>query len=264
MLLHDYLCRYNQTHDIRPSTLAHYHWVVRSIESHRGCLDLSALTGPAVSDWLTWLAARGRSPWTIKQRRISLLVLWRAAWEDGLAPALQPVKRLRPLHHSPTAWTVAEVRLLVRAADSRGPWWSSLVRATYDTGLRIGDVLSLRAEQLGAVLGISQTKTGLPVLVSLRPATLRAIRRQLAGRTTGPIWPWPYRRECLYEHFRRLVTSAGIRPGTSRWLRRSAATACESVKPGSGTVLLGHASRATTEAWYIDRSQLARPPLPPL
>jgi hypothetical protein len=36
------------------------------------------------------------------------------------------------------------------------------------------------------------------------------------------------------------------------------------VQPGSGTVLLGHASRATTEAWYIDRSQLARPPLPPL
>lgn len=264
MLLRDYLDRYDRTHDLRPSTLEHYHWVVRSFERFSGPTRTSGLTGTAVSDWLTWLAARGRSPWTIKQRRISLLVLWRAAWEDGLAPALQPVKRLRPLHHAPTAWTVAEVRLLIAAARRRGLWWESLVRAAYDTGLRIGDVLSLRADQLGAVLGVSQAKTGLPVLVSLRPATLRAIRRHLAGKTTGPIWPWPYRREALYRSFRRLVTASAIRPGTFRWLRRSAATACERVAPGSGTVLLGHASRATTEAWYIDRTLLDRPPLPPL
>ena len=38
----------------------------------------------------------------------------------------------------------------------------------------------------------------------------------------------------------------------------------QSEKRRSGTLLLGHASRATTEAWYLDRSQLSRPPLPPL
>lgn len=32
MLLRDYLDRYNQTHDIQPSTLAHYRWVIRSFD----------------------------------------------------------------------------------------------------------------------------------------------------------------------------------------------------------------------------------------
>jgi hypothetical protein len=61
-----------------------------------------------------------------------------------------------------------------------------------------------------------------------------------------------------------LVRSTRDRPGTFRWLRRTAATQAERVQPGSGTTLLGHASRSTTEAWYIDRSQLQMPPLPPL
>jgi len=78
------------------------------------------------------------------------------------------------------------------------------------------------------------------------------------------VWPWPYRREALYRHFNRLVTAAGIRRGTFRWLRRTAATQAERVQAGSGARLLGHASRATTEAWYIDRSQFEMPPLPPI
>jgi integrase len=111
---------------------------------------------------------------------------------------------------------------------------------------------------------LSQTKTSLPIACQLRPATLSAIRRHLGGRTAGPVWLWPWRREAFYRRFRRLVATAAIRPGTFRWLRRSAATACERVAPGTGQLLLGHASRATTEVWYLDRSQLGQPPLPPL
>lgn len=265
MLLHDYLDRYNRARDIRPSTLIHYHWVVRSFERHNGSIDMTSLTGTAVNDWLIWLAAdRHLSPWTIKQRKISLLVLWRAAWQDGLAPPLEPVKRLRPLRHSPQAWTLDEVRRLLVVADGAGPWWGSLVRAAYDTGLRLGDLLSLPVQHVARLCNIVQRKTGLPVVCQFRPATLTAICRLLAGRTDGLVWPWPLRREAFYRRFRRLVSAASIRPGTFRWLRRSAATACESVRPGDGTLLLGHAARSTTEAWYIDRSQLTHPPLPPL
>lgn len=267
MLLEEYLSRYSRLHELRPTTLEHYHWVIRSFERHNGALRTSDLSGMAVSSWLAWLQDQGRSPWTIKQRRISLLVLWRAAWQDGLAPPLEPVRRLRPVRHSPQAWTLAEVRTLVRTAEQlreRARWWSSLVRAAYDSGLRLGDLLALTIDQLGPVMGLSQTKTSRPVVCQLRPTTLWAIRLHLAGRTDGIVWPWPYRREALYAHFKRLVAAAGIRPGTFRWLRRTAATQSERVQPGSGTALLGHASRSTTEAWYIDRSQLQVPPLPPL
>lgn len=267
MLLRDYLDRYNQTHDIQPSTLAHYRWVIRSFERHNGALRTSDLSGAAVSAWLAWLADHGRSPWTIKQRRISLLVLWRAAWQDGLAPPLEPVRRLRAVRRSPQAWTLPEVRQLIRTAEQlpvRARWWSALIRAGYDTGLRLGDLLALDVPQLGPVMGLSQAKTSWPVVCQLRPTTMWAIRLHLAGRRDGLAWPWPYRREALYRHFRRLIAAAGIRPGTFRWLRRTAATQAERVQPGSGTALLGHASRSTTEAWYIDRSQLQMPPLPPL
>lgn len=265
MLLHDYLHSYNRTHDLKPSTLAHYHWVIRSYERHNGHQRTSDLSADAVTDWLQWLKAHGRSPWTIKQRRISLLVLWRAAWRDGLAPPVGEPLRLRPLHHAPTAWTRSEVKRLIAVAKDRGPFWESLVRAGYDSGLRLGDLLALDVADIRlGLISVQQAKTDRPVYCRLRRATLRAIRRQLGGRTAGLVWPWPHRRECIYAHVRKLVATAAIRPGTFRWLRRSAATACERIAPGSGTTLLGHASRSTTEAWYLDRSQLTRPPLPPL
>lgn len=266
MTLQDYLNRYNLTHDVTASTVEHYKWVVRSFERLTGPVELDSLSGDDVSRWLGHLKEIGRSPFTIKQRRISLLVLWRSAWEDGLAPPLQPVKRLKPLQHDPQAWTVDEVRQLLAAAEasSRPLFWCSLVRAGYDSGLRLGNLLALRVEQVAAIVRLRQVKVGTPVSIQFRPETLEAIAAQVDGRgATDLVWPLWGRREAFYRAFRRLVASAAIRPGTFRWLRRTAATQTERVAPGSATALLGHASRSTTEAWYIDRSQLAHPPLPP-
>jgi integrase len=267
--LSDYLQQYNRAHDISPSTLEHYHWVLASFERLHGPLHLENLTADAVNAWLIWLRERGRSPWTIKQRKISLLVLWRAAWLDGLAPPLPPIRRLRPCHFSPTAWTLEEVRQLIRTAEvfpARPLWTASLIRTGYDTGLRLGDLLSLQVGQIKSnPLGVVQHKTGRQVSLLLRPETLCAVRQQIMARQPSElVWPLWGRREAFYRHFRCVVRAAQIRPGTFRWLRRSAATACERVQPGAGTVLLGHTSRSTTERWYLDAAQLSHPPLPPL
>jgi integrase len=267
MTLSDYLDRYRQSHDITASTSDHYHWVVRSFERLAGPVELDQLSGDEVSRWLAWLKESGRSPFTIKQRRISLMVLWRSAWESGLAPPLQPVRRLKPLRHSPTAWTLDEVRLLFAAADrsNRPTFWGSLCRAAYDSGLRLGDLLALCVHHIAPLCTIVQRKTGSLVTVQFRPETLQAIQRQTGDRTaTELVWPLWGRREAFYRAFRKLVRSASIRPGTFRWLRRTAATQVEIVAPGRATELLGHQSRATTESWYLDRSQLGAAPLPPL
>ena len=109
-----------------------------------------------------------------------------------------------------------------------------------------------------------QHKTNVPVAVQLRPETLQAIAAHVGDRQPSDlVWPLWGRREALYRAFRRLVASSGIRPGTFRWLRRTAATQVEIAEPGRATELLGHASRSTTEQWYLDRSQLTQPPLPP-
>ena len=277
MLLHDYLDRYNSTRDLRSSTADHYHWVVQSFRHLHGDLDLTALTADHLTAWLRWLADNGRSPWTIKQRRISLLVLWRSAWLDGLAPPIPPLRRARPLHYAVQAWTPQEVLQLVAAAERldgrfcrtglrRDLWLASLVRTGYDTGLRLGDLLRFPACEMGELpVLVQQSKTRWPTHVRVRPETLCAVRACLAdGPPRRLLWPLWGRREAFYRLLRRTVAAAGIRPGTFRWLRRAAATACERDSPGSGTLLLGHQHRSTTEAWYIDRSQLGSPPLPPL
>lgn len=267
MTLQDYLSRYHLTHDVTDSTIEHYKWVVRSFERLAGPVELDRLTGDDVNRWLADLKQLGRSAWTIKQRKVSLLVLWRSAWQDGLAPPIEPVRKLKPLRHDPQAWTLGEVRKLIATAESdrrRPLFWASLVRSGYDTGLRLGNLLALRIDQVSGIMRLRQVKVGAPVAVQLRPETLQAIAAQVAGRPLSDlVWPLWGRREALYRAFRRLVASAGIRRGTFRWLRRTAATQVETISPGAGTALLGHASRSTTERWYLDRSQLGQPPLPP-
>jgi integrase len=126
-------------------------------------------------------------------------------------------------------------------------------------------LLSLRIIQVSSHLTVRQAKTGSPVAIQLRPETLQAIQRQTNGRAaTEPVWPLWGRREAFYRAFRKLVAASGIRKGTFRWLRRTAATQVEIVAPGRATELLGHQSRSTTESWYLDRSQLGTAPLPPL
>lgn len=226
------------------------------------------------NQWLDELR-QTRAPDTCRTQRTNLLCVWWWAYREDLVPE-PPLKlrKLRPIHRSPTAWTLAEVRQLLAAAeaDRRRPlFWCSLIRAGYDSGLRLGNLLALPAAWFATkrvampqnVWQVTQLKTGRNVSVGFRPTTLEAIGMHLAGRTTGLVWPLWARREAFYRAFRHLVASAQIRPGTFRWLRRTAATQLERVAPGRATELLGHASRSTTEQFYLDRSQLHETPLPP-
>ena len=270
MLALDLLARY----------LAHHPYgVAASTETQLRCtwrvyLRDSHSSGPEafdcqrVNDWLDELRET-RAPDTVRTQRGNLLVVWWWAYREGLVrePPLR-VRRLRPISRSPTAWTVEEVRTLIAAAESyqtRPHWTGSLIRAAYDTGLRLGDLLSLRRDQVGPTLRVTQHKTRRVIHLVLRPETLTAIDRHVAIAPPHILaWPLWGRREAFYRHFNRIVRAADIRPGTFRWLRRTAATQLERIEPGRGTELLGHQSRSTTEAWYIDRGQLGTPPLPPM
>jgi integrase len=111
---------------------------------------------------------------------------------------------------------------------------------------------------------ITQHKVGRPVSIQLRQETLQVLAKHVGdSESNRVIWPLWGRREAFYRELRQIVKQAGIRTGTFKWLRRTAATQLERVEPGRGTELLGHQARTTTEAWYIDKSQLAQPPLPP-
>ena len=278
MNLTDVLAQYIATHEYGVSAghaeCMHYSLVVWQKWAGRP-LTVADLNDETLNGFLDWYRAN-RKPDTVRTRRGNLLILWHWAFHEGLTDvAPRRVRRLRPIQRMPTAWTIAEIRTLIATAEAlpgflfrtarrRAAWWSSLIRTGYDTGLRLADLISLPATAVQGQMMVVQHKTGRYVAVSVRPATLAAIDQTLADEPREMIWTLWCGRQTFYERFKEIVADAGIRPGTFRWLRRTAATQVEIVAPGRATELLGHASRSTTEAWYIDRGQLGTAPLPPL
>lgn len=239
-------------------------------------ITLDDLDDRTLNRYLDWLRLH-RSPDTFRTRRGNILRLWRWAFEEEILDvAPRRIRRLRPTQRLPEAWTRDEVLRLFAAAHrlhrrwrgvswNQAIWTESLLRAGYDTALRLGDLLALEPKQLDVRMRITAHKTGRPLVVCLRSETLDLARACVGdhGRS-GQVWPLWKSRNAFYEHIRKVVRLAEVREGTFRWLRRAAITACEGADPGSGTRLAGHAARSTTEQWYIDRSQLDKPVLPPL
>lgn len=240
-------------------------------------LGTNDLSSPLLNRYLDWLQAN-RAVGTVRSRRGNLLLLWRHARQCGLVAAGPgDIRRLRPCRSLPRAWTVDEVRrLIVAAAETPGRfrhsplrcghWTESLFRAGYDTALRLGDLLSIEYDWIppsGSFI-IRQAKTGDEHRVRLRDTTLKSIWQTMEDQPRRLIWPQWGRREAIFRHIHQVICRAGVTRGTFKWFRRTAITQVERIQPGAGTVLAGHRSRAVTERYYIDRSQLGDVPLPPL
>jgi hypothetical protein len=265
---HEYGVSAGHAEQLRYSIVVWEHWAGRA-------LSVEDFTDEGLNRFLDWYRSC-RKPDTVRTRRGNLLILWHWAYQEGLTDvAPRRIRKLRPIARTPTAWTVPEVRALIETAESlpgcfygtrwrRAAWWSSLVRAGYDTSLRLADLLSLPSSTVRGQMLLVQHKTGRVVAVQLRPATLAAIDQTLADEPRELVWPLWGLRQTFYGHFRSLVSEAGIRPGTFRWLRKTAVTQLERIAPGQGTRLAGHTHRGTTEAWYIDQAQMDPAPLPPL
>ena len=276
MLLSALLDRYTCEHPygISPGYRAQLAWTVSGFARHLGRpARLGDLAPQGVNAWIASMQDRLR-PASVRSQRGNLLALWRWAYEVELTevPPLR-VRRLRPVRRAPQAWTIGEMLALVEAAAAvpgcfpfsdrrRGLWWESLIRCAYDSALRLGDLLALRWVDV-ARGQVTQHKTGDTVYFGLRNATRALVVREAELSGGGVLWPLWARREAFYGAFRQVVRSAGIRPGSFRWIRRTAVTQLERVRPGAGTILAGHRQRATTESYYLDRSQVFGVILPP-
>ncbi|MFO0897599.1 MAG: hypothetical protein U0836_09275 [Pirellulales bacterium] len=270
----------------RPMCSIHACWmrrVVQHFDDFAGQpVRLTDLADLLVNRWLVSLESGRRKLRTVKGYRTTLLSLWRAAWEQELVA--QPPRRVRRVKLPETiveAWTPVEVAKLADVCDQAKGWfadsgikrasfWRMFVFITWDTALRLGDVMALRRDRIAddGSFVVVQHKTGWQIQCRLRPETLA-----LVDSTYPParelILPWGERRECFHQHFRQLVKWAGIRPGTSKWLRRASATAVEKHYPGAAMAHLGHKTPGLAYAHYVDRLQVGHnkpmpPPLPGL
>ncbi len=228
-----------------------------------------------IVDWLDAQRERGLAVPTLVSYRRVFFSLRKFAADRGIAPhpKLPTIRLPRP---NPQAWTLEQMnRVLAVSLQLRGwvphsrlsrrLWWSSLVSAAYDTGLRQGDLMSWKWSDIspdGFVM-LVQSKTGEPIKRQIRPLTcdlLRHFHREEPARLT--IWPRTFHRRWLSRDFKRVLRRAGV-PGSFKTIRRTSATWVEVKQPGCATRHLGHLSPGMAR-YYIDRRYVGdEPTLPP-
>ena len=244
---------YALTHEIRPETQRQYEISVRLFERWAGGpVPLLELDPLRISAWLRDLSA-DRAPATVRAKRVQVMSLWRSAADDGLCqPPIRRVRSIQVPSHDPVAWTHVEVCKLLSATARlqrwhpcglrRSAWWSLAIRVAWDTGLRWGDMISLRVDQVesAGVVRMVQAKTRRPILCHLSPTTFAAAVASVELCPRGILLPWPRSHETFSKQVAHIVKLAGIRAGTWKYLRRGSATDVELVERGAATAHLGH------------------------
>lgn len=273
-----FLDNYDAERALTKESLRQYAYAVKSIESWSGRgMQTSDLKPEVFNNWLRDLSEKDLSPSTVACRRRHLLALWRAAAESGKAE--EPPRRLRKAKVpwiAPRAWTVDEVRAILATCSTlkrnrpgqmpRGEWWSLAVRIAWETALRSGDLMRLRADAFDRTgLGVvTQSKTSRPVVVRLSESTLGLLQKSLQNHPRKLALPWGASKESFRRQFQLIVKNAGVRPGTWKWLRRSSATDVEKACPGAGAAHLGHAHGSTIAArHYLDPYIIGSPHVMP-
>lgn len=278
MRLSDFLTEFVNNHEygIRSSTCDV--WYKPAIADLRRFLNreptLGDLTRETINRWLAWKVEAGCPPATVRTRRNAILALWRAAFEaDHVDDEPKKIRKVRVPAHAVEAWTRQEMNQLLAHMSGFMPdkllstglskrlYFRSLALAAWDTGLRLGDLLSMEREWIRDVgdrgrISVLQRKTQRLVHCHFSSVTMREINRLMVQQPDRRlIWPLWCRREQFYKTFRGFVRGSGIRKGTFKWIRRASATAVELERPGHGYKHAGHSDPRVTNAHYIDRSQ---------
>lgn len=204
------------------------------------------------------------APSTVSNHRRMLRTLMRFAADEGHVDKsiLRPLRRVKVPPPCPVALDHAQIARWVATAKSmqggtRTCAYSILLPAwvltAYSTGLRTGDLLAIRYDQIrGHRLLLRQHKTSEPHVAWLDDAALRAIS-QLPRK--GPmIFGSLTNKDRILHAMRRLVKRAE-QQGTTRWLRRSGATYCEA-SGKDASKYLGHRDPGMKKR-YVDRLLLS-------
>jgi len=234
--------------------------------------NVADLTVPKIDAYLT-TALQKLAPATVQNHRRMLGTLRKFAIREGLVvdQCTRPIRRVKTPCPNPIAWTQAEIAHLVAVAremPGRTAYCAlsevlpAYVIVAYTTGLRAGDMLSIRHDQIrGDRLSLVIRKTNQPHVAVLTEQCLAAIRElpRRGGRIFGDLIP----ERQLSRHFRRLVLRAGM-AGSSKFLRRSSATFAE-LNGIDATGHLGHRT-AQMKRHYVDMAIMSqnRRAVPPL
>jgi hypothetical protein len=238
-------------------------------------LDLVCqLTSRTVNDFLRGLDLSATTRGNIRRE---LLTLWRYAFEQAYtdeAPAR--ILRIQARRKPPQAWDYQTIRLMLQLSEedcsptsklSPDVLWCHILPAWigvgFDTALRFTDILMLRQDNIrNGCVSLNAAKTGKATVRSLSAYSYRAVSGLLDRSPDGTVFRWCVTRRRMLLKWKSFLKQHSI-PGSSRWLRRSAATYVERDFPGSAPAFLSHSNPALARMHYIDPSLLALPKGPP-
>ncbi len=223
-----------------------------------------------------WLSAIPGSTETRRRRRRECLTLWRYAIDESLTDVpCARVKEIKKRAAIVTCWTRSEILFLLReAGEFKSPAHcgrrskalddATLLRAWvhlgYETGLRFSDIHSLAKDNFrGDLLVVVCQKTGKTCARRLSSITMGHVDKLLSISPDGSLFAALAPRRSVLVLWQAFLKSLNY-PGSSKWLRRSAATHCEASVAGSGGAFLQHnAGSDVTRRHYIDAGQLPLP-----
>ena len=241
--------------------------------SLHGLTSVCQLTDVSVNEFLAKLTV---SQTTISNMRRELCTMWRWAYQESFVETMPTrVRRVRARYQPPEAWSAAELRDLldaarrdvtvvsarhnVRACDFMPCW----ILVWYDTGARFTDILNLNQQSCrNRHISTVAAKTGKVLVRGLQEQTWQELQALFARSPDGTAFRWCLTRRRALLSWRAFLDRHGFR-GSSKWLRRSAATALEAVSPNSATKFLQHSNPSLARVHYIDPTLVAPPPMPP-
>ena len=241
---------------------------VRKAASY-GLISTCQLEPASVNDFLRRLDL---SPTTRGNIRRELLTLWRFAFEQAFTE-IAPIRvmRIKQTRKPPSAWDYAALSRLLAAAEAderpvsrrcKLPW-SLVMRAWiavgFDTALRFTDILLLHQRGISnGCVSVNAAKTGKVTVRGLSPYSQAAVAELLRHSPDGSVFRWCVTRRRMLLKWKSFLAENKF-TGSSRWLRRSAATYVESERPGSASHFLSHSNPALARLHYVDPTMLAVP-----
>lgn len=147
--------------------------------------------------------------------------------------------------------TPAELRKLLKLLPDAS---ALAVRISADTGLRISDILAIRAGDLAPVMLVTERKTGKSRRVRLRPATLKAAAAYAAHGCDRLI---PHAPSTIYRQIRRAAAELGMEHVSMHSIRKLYARQyCRAHGLAATQRELQHDYLSTTMLYVLDPDQI--------
>jgi integrase/recombinase XerD len=282
-IVRDYLDHLRVERALSPNTLEAYGRDLARLEAHaaRRRRDVVALRQADLADFIVALRGQGLAPRSVARAVHAIHGLYRFAVREGrlLGDPMENLKAPRAFKALPRYLTGPQVEALLAAPDTDTPLGvrdRALLEVLYATGLRVSELIGLRAVDLDMQVGIVTCfgKGGKERLVPLGEVARSWVRRYLAearprmaGPRASPVLFLSRRggrlsRMGVWGIVRRHAVTAGVeRTLTPHVLRHSFAT--HLLEGGADLravqAMLGHSDISTTQIYtHVTRERLRR------